>query len=91
MSVKLFAPAAETARAGHCPSVCDGAARSLAARLWCAVLAGSALVFGGMAQPAVAADPAPVVERTRPLARAADVLIQDGAAQPAVQRRAAQI
>lgn len=91
MSVKLFAPAAETARAGHCPSVCGGAGRSLAARLWCVVLAGSALVFGGMAQQAVAADPAPVVERTRPLARAADVLIQDGATQPGAQRRAAQI
>ena len=64
------APVAHTARAGHCPSASRVSGRSLAGRLWLAMVAGTALVFGGMPAWADAAGAAPVVERTQPLSRA---------------------
>lgn len=49
----------------HCASV-HGSTRSVAGRLWMAMLTGSALMFGAMMVPADAAEPAPVEARTRP-------------------------
>lgn len=80
------APVAHTARAGHCPSASRVSGRSLAGRLWLAMVAGTALVFGGMPAWADAAGAAPVVERTQPLSRA-----DEGTVLPAAVRSQAPV
>lgn len=76
------APVAHAARAGHCPSASRVSGRSLAGRLWLAMVAGTALVFGGMPAWAGAAGAAPVVERTQPLSRADEGTTLPAAVQP---------
>lgn len=62
-------PLAASARTNPSSSVRHGSGRSVAGRLWMAMLAGSALMFGAVPSLAEADEPAPVVERTRPAER----------------------
>lgn len=62
-------PIALSARTDSSSSARHGSGRSVAGRLWMAMLAGSALMFGAVPSLAEAAEPAPVVERTRPAER----------------------
>ena len=62
-------PLAASARTNPSPSARHGSGRSVAGRLWMAMLAGSALMFGAVPSLAEADEPAPVVERTRPAER----------------------
>ena len=62
-------PLAASARTNPSSSARHGSGRSVAGRLWMAMLAGSALMFGAVPSLAEADEPAPVVERTRPAER----------------------
>lgn len=62
-------PIALSARTNPSSSARHGSGRSVAGRLWMAMVAGSALMFGAVPSLAEAAEPAPVVERTRPAER----------------------
>ena len=62
-------PLAASARTNPSLSARHGSGRSVAGRLWMAMLAGSALMFGAVPSLAEADEPAPVVERTRPAER----------------------
>ena len=62
-------PIALSARTNPSSSARHGSGRSVAGRLWMAMLAGSALMFGAVPSLAEADEPAPVVERTRPAER----------------------
>lgn len=62
-------PIAASARTNPSSSARHGSGRSVAGRLWMAMVAGSALMFGAVPSLAEAAEPAPVVERTRPAER----------------------
>ena len=69
MSVSPAVPLAASARTNPSSSARHGSGRSVAGRLWMAMLAGSALMFGAVPSLAEADEPAPVVERTRPAER----------------------
>ena len=69
MSASPAVPLAASARTNPSSSARHGSGRSVAGRLWMAMLAGSALMFGAVPSLAEADDPAPVVERTRPAER----------------------
>ena len=69
MSASPAVPLAASARTNPPPSARHGSGRSVAGRLWMAMLAGSALMFGAVPSLAEADEPAPVVERTRPAER----------------------
>lgn len=69
MSASPAVPIALSARMNPSSSARHGSGRSVAGRLWMAMLAGSALMFGAVPSLAEAAEPAPVVERTRPAER----------------------
>ena len=62
-------PIALSARTNPSSSARHGSGRSVAGRLWMAMLAGSALMFGAVPSLVEADEPAPVVERTRPTER----------------------
>ena len=62
-------PLAASARTNPSLSARHGSGCSVAGRLWMAMLAGSALMFGAVPSLAEADEPAPVVERTRPAER----------------------
>lgn len=62
-------PLAASARTNPSSSARHGSGRSVAGRLWMAMLAGSALMFGAVPSLAETDEPAPVVERTRPAER----------------------
>ena len=66
MSASPAVPIALSARMNPSSSARHGSGRSVAGRLWMAMVAGSALMFGAVPSLAEAAEPAPVVERTRP-------------------------
>ena len=66
MSASPAVPIALSARMSPSSSARHGSGRSVAGRLWMAMLAGSALMFGAVPSLAEADEPAPVVERTRP-------------------------
>ena len=69
MSASPAVPLAASARTNPSSSARHGSGRSVAGRLWMAMLAGSALMFGAVPSLAEADEPAPVVERTRPAER----------------------
>lgn len=69
MSASPAVPLAASARTNPSLSARHGSGRSVAGRLWMAMLAGSALMFGAVPSLAEADEPAPVVERTRPAER----------------------
>ena len=69
MSASPAVPLAASARTNPSSSARHGSGRSVAGRLWMAMLAGSALIFGAVPSLAEADEPAPVVERTRPAER----------------------
>ena len=69
MSASPAVPLATSARTNPSSSARHGSGRSVAGRLWMAMLAGSALMFGAVPSLAEADEPAPVVERTRPAER----------------------
>ena len=69
MSASPAVPIALSARMNPSSSARHGSGRSVAGRLWMAMLAGSALMFGAVPSLAEADEPAPVVERTRPAER----------------------
>ncbi len=69
MSASPAVPLAASARTNPSSSARHGSGRSVAGRLWMALLAGSALMFGAVPSLAEADEPAPVVERTRPAER----------------------
>ena len=69
MSASPTIPLAASARTNPSSSARHGSGRSVAGRLWMAMLAGSALMFGAVSSLAEADEPAPVVERTRPAER----------------------
>ena len=69
MSASPAVPLAASARTNPSSSARHGSGRSVAGRLWMAMLAGSALMFGAIPSLAEADEPAPVVERTRPAER----------------------
>ncbi len=69
MSASPAVPLAASARTNPSSSARYGSGRSVAGRLWMAMLAGSALMFGAVPSLAEADEPAPVVERTRPAER----------------------
>ena len=69
MSASPAVPLAASARTDSSSSARHGSGRSVARRLWMAMLAGSALMFGAVPSLAEADEPAPVVERTRPAER----------------------
>lgn len=69
MSASPAVPLAASARTSPSSSARHGSGRSVAGRLWMAMLAGSALMFGAVPSLAEADEPAPVVERTRPAER----------------------
>ena len=69
MSASPAVPRAASARTNPSSSARHGSGRSVAGRLWMAMLAGSALMFGAVPSLAEADEPAPVVERTRPAER----------------------
>ena len=69
MSTSPAVPLAASARTNPSSSARHGSGRSVAGRLWMAMLAGSALMFGAVPSLAEADEPAPVVERTRPAER----------------------
>ena len=69
MSASPAVPLASSARTNPSSSARHGSGRSVAGRLWMAMLAGSALMFGAVPSLAEADEPAPVVERTRPAER----------------------
>ena len=69
MSALPAVPLAASARTNPSSSARHGSGRSVAGRLWMAMLAGSALMFGAVPSLAEADEPAPVVERTRPAER----------------------
>ena len=69
MSASPAVPLAASARTNPSSSARHGSGRSVAGRLWMAMLAGSALMFGTVPSLAEADEPAPVVERTRPAER----------------------
>ena len=69
MSASPAVPLAASARTNPSSSARHGSGRSVAGRLWMAMLAGSALLFGAVPSLAEADEPAPVVERTRPAER----------------------
>ena len=69
MSASPAVPLAASARTNPSSSARHGSGRSVAGRLWMAMVAGSALMFGAVPSLAEAAEPAPVVERTRPAER----------------------
>ena len=69
MSASPAVPIALSARMNPSSSARHGSGRSVAGRLWMAMVAGSALMFGAVPSLAEAAEPAPVVERTRPAER----------------------
>lgn len=69
MSASPAVPLAASARTNPSSSARHGSGRSVAGRLWMAMLAGSALMFGAVPSLVEADEPAPVVERTRPAER----------------------
>ena len=69
MSASPAVPLAASARTNPSSSARHGSGRSVAGRLWMAMVAGSALMFGAVPSLAEADEPAPVVERTRPAER----------------------
>ena len=69
MSASPAVPLAASARTNPSSSARHGSGRSVAGRLWMAMLAGPALMFGAVPSLAEADEPAPVVERTRPAER----------------------
>lgn len=69
MSASPAVPLAASALTNPSSSARHGSGRSVAGRLWMAMLAGSALMFGAVPSLAEADEPAPVVERTRPAER----------------------
>ena len=69
MPASSAVPLAASARTNPSLSARHGSGRSVAGRLWMAMLAGSALMFGAVPSLAEADEPAPVVERTRPAER----------------------
>ena len=69
MSASPAVPLVASARTSPSSSARHGSGRSVAGRLWMAMLAGSALMFGAVPSLAEADEPAPVVERTRPAER----------------------
>lgn len=69
MSASPAVPLAASARTNPSSSARHGSGRSVAGRLWMAMLAGSALMFGAIPSLVEADEPAPVVERTRPAER----------------------
>ena len=69
MPASSAVPLAASARTNPSSSARHGSGRSVAGRLWMAMLAGSALMFGAVPSLAEADEPAPVVERTRPAER----------------------
>ena len=69
MSASPAVPLAASARTNPSSSARHGSGRSVAGRLWMAMLAGSALMFGAVPSLAEADEPAPVVDRTRPAER----------------------
>ena len=69
MSASPAVHLAASARTNPSSSARHGSGRSVAGRLWMAMLAGSALMFGAVPSLAEADEPAPVVERTRPAER----------------------
>ena len=69
MPASSAVPPAHSARTNPSSSARHGSGRSVAGRLWMAMVAGSALMFGAVPSLAEAAEPAPVVERTRPAER----------------------
>ena len=69
MSASPAVPLAASAWTNPSSSARHGSGRSVAGRLWMAMLAGSALMFGAVPSLAEADEPAPVVERTRPAER----------------------
>lgn len=69
MSASPAVPLATSARTNPSSSARHGSGCSVAGRLWMAMLAGSALMFGAVPSLAEADEPAPVVERTRPAER----------------------
>ena len=69
MSASPAVPLAASARTNPSSSARHGSGRSVAGRLWMAMLAGSALMFGAVPSLAEADEPAPVVEHTRPAER----------------------
>lgn len=69
MSASPAVPLAASARTNPSSSARHGSGRSVAGRLWMAMLAGSALMFGAVPSLAEADEPTPVVERTRPAER----------------------
>ena len=69
MPASSAVPPAHSARTNPSSSARHGSGRSVAGRLWMAMLAGSALMFGAVPSLAEADEPAPVVERTRPAER----------------------
>ena len=69
MSASPAVPLAASARTNPSSPARHGSGRSVAGRLWMAMLAGSALMFGAVPSLAEADEPAPVVERTRPAER----------------------
>ena len=69
MSASPAVPLAASARTNPSLSARHGSGRSVAGRLWMAMLAGSALMFGAVPSLVEADEPAPVVERTRPAER----------------------
>lgn len=69
MPASSAVPPAHSARTNPSLSARHGSGRSVAGRLWMAMLAGSALMFGAVPSLAEADEPAPVVERTRPAER----------------------
>ena len=69
MSASPAVPLAASVRTNPSSSARHGSGRSVAGRLWMAMLAGSALMFGAVPSLVEADEPAPVVERTRPAER----------------------
>ena len=90
MSASPAVPLAASARTNPSSSARHGSGRSVAGRLWMAMLAGSALMFGAVPSLAEADEPAPVVERSESSGGSREVVSAAAEARAPVEIREAQ-